>query len=124
MINKLFFIILFISSTISCYCQKKTKYNSLEEALKNPKTALKLIIKGEEITEIPVTIGSLINLKELKILETNISKLPDTLASLQKLQSLSVLYNKQIIVFPEVITKLKKLVELQMAGIGFIPQEL
>lgn len=86
----------------------------------------RLFIFGEDIVEIPDSIGLAHNLKYLFIRHTSITDLPDSISALNNLVGLSIGWCYNMAVFPDVILKLYKLKSLTFFNvpISFIPDDI
>ena len=109
---------------------------SLETALENPTSIIKLELKGDDVFSIRFEIGKLVNLQSLKLTgskmtefpleatklinlqhldlsKNKITKIPDEIALLENLKYLGLSRNNLYVISPE-IGKLKKLEELDL----------
>jgi Leucine-rich repeat (LRR) protein len=101
------------------------EYTSLDEALRNPESVTSLNLKGKGLSELPASIGLLVNLQHLDLSANHLTDLPGTLFTLKKLKYLNLSANR-LTFLPVAISKLKNLQELEIAfnRISAIPKEI
>lgn len=83
-------------------------YTNLNEALKNPDSVIKLVLKKKKLKEFPVEISQFKNLQYLDVSGNKIKEIPPTIGQLSQLQFLNISKNK-IEYFPSNISELKNL---------------
>ncbi len=94
----------------SAFIKQHTFYN-LEEAIKNPEQVYGLDLSGQNLTEFPIKILKLINLRTLNLSVNKITEIPDEISKLTNLTTIR-LYNNNLNTLPESIGDLKNLNEL------------
>ena len=109
------FLCFFFSFGLSAIAQDSI-FNSLEEAMKHPMRVQVLILEKLGLEKIPMTeIGSMPNLKVLKLHKNNIHVMPEELSALSNLEEM-ILSSNRIKAIPESIGDLTKLKLLNLSG--------
>ena len=100
-------------------------YESMESALSNPELVFHLNLSNKKLTELPIGLEKLVNLKELDLSNNMLTKLNTKLTELEHLESL-LLENNQFYEFPSEVIEVKNLKNLNLSDnkINFIPKEL
>ena len=114
---------LFIHSFL--WAQNHVWYNSIEEAMKNPKEVVKLKLKRKKLSCFPEDLFLFPNLRELDLSKNKIQTFPKDLSILSSLQFLNLSRNK-IEIIPTNIIQMTALIHLDLWGnmIDFIPEEI
>jgi hypothetical protein len=91
------------------------KITNIDDALRYPEYAEKLVLHRQNIDELTADIGKLYNLKILYLDGNNLTELPEEIGQLKELRFLSVRHNK-LTKLPESISDLENLQEIHLDG--------
>ena len=97
-----------------------------KHAKKFPQLESLLIHRDDTLNEIPDTLSNLVNLEELDLYDTGITKLPPDIGKLKKLKYLNLSYCNNLLELPEEVGNLINLKELDIrdSGIKKLPNTL
>ncbi len=110
--------------------QENGRYESLEEALKEPDKVLSLELWGSDhvLTELPRCIKKFKNVKSIVLRGNNLTQLPRSFSKLSNLEELSLGNNKNLdhAQVCKILSKLPKLRQLdfEATGLNDIPKEM
>jgi Leucine-rich repeat (LRR) protein len=114
MIRKLFLCFLLLIESLTCFSQDRNGYLTLDEArLISADSVVKLSLRKEKLSSVPLEITKYANLTELDLGQNKLDSLPKFIAEFKKLKRIDISRNK-FVSFPVVLLGLVSLEFLVM----------
>ena len=106
-------------------CTESSRYTSLSQALAEAEAVCFLDLRGQNLTELPASIGSLVNLRYLIISNNQISRFPSQINRVTKVTKL-LANNNKLEDFPTEILELRNLLVLDLSfnSIKVVPDQI